>query len=145
MPSNKDLIIAIGEEATAKGVDTPDTEGKNNADLVGILKDLKAKEPVAPTPPPADDEDLDNDLDNAESEANAEASRKAAQEQVKKEADANKAPPPPEPAPYTVATGKAITCKKGVLGEGEEIKETFLAGGKKDLDNLVKKGFVVKN
>ena len=42
MSSNKDLITSIGEMATEKGVETPDTEGKNNAELAGILKDLKA-------------------------------------------------------------------------------------------------------
>ena len=41
MPSNKDLITAIGEEATTKGVDTPDTEGKSNVELTDILKELK--------------------------------------------------------------------------------------------------------
>jgi hypothetical protein len=148
MPSNKDLITSIEEEATAKGADIPDTEGKNNAELAGILKELKAKEAAAPTPPSTDDEDLDNDLDNAEAQEAADARRKASRDQAKKEdkaAKANAAPPPPKPAPYIVATGKAITCKKGVLGEGEEIKKEYLGGGKESLDNLVKKGFVIKN
>ena len=123
MPSIKDLIAAIEEESAANGVDTPDTEGKNNAALVAILADLKGDAP----PPP----------ENA-AEA-AVLARKEAELTRKKEAEKKKKKPP-----YTVVAGKAITCKKGVVAGGDEVKASYFAH-KETLDDLVEKGYVIKN
>lgn len=52
---------------------------------------------------------------------------------------------PQDLAPYTIAKGKSVTSKKGILGEGKEVKVEFLAGGKDSLDALVRAGFVTEN
>lgn len=46
--------------------------------------------------------------------------------------------------PYTVAKGCCLTSKKGILADGAEVKAEYFPGGKGTLDNLVKKGHVVK-
>jgi hypothetical protein len=61
---------------------------------------------------------------------------------------AEKAPEPepelePEPKFYIVA-GKAITSKRGILSDGDEIKESDLPGGLKAVKAFVKSGYVVK-
>jgi hypothetical protein len=63
---------------------------------------------------------------------------------------AEKAPEPelepelePEPKFYIVA-GKAITSKRGILSDGDEIKEDDLPGGLKAVKAFVKSGYVVK-
>lgn len=48
-------------------------------------------------------------------------------------------------APYTVAKGKSITCMKGSLKEGDEIKVAYLNNNEVSLARLIKNGFVVKN
>lgn len=51
----------------------------------------------------------------------------------------------PELPPYTVAEGKSLTTKRGILANGQEITAKDLAGGQACLDLLVKKSFVDKN
>lgn len=41
MPSNADLTRSIEEIATEKGVNVPETKGKNNAELAEMLSGLK--------------------------------------------------------------------------------------------------------
>ena len=53
MATNAELITNIEKAATEKGVDVPETEGKNNAQLAAMLKELRAAnaaplEPVKP-------------------------------------------------------------------------------------------------
>lgn len=47
-------------------------------------------------------------------------------------------------APYSIAQGKAVTCIKGMLEHGDEIKAEYLGGGQDALDALVKSKVVVK-
>jgi hypothetical protein len=47
--------------------------------------------------------------------------------------------------PYYLGKKKAITTKRGILSDGEEIKAEYLSGGKKALDAFVKSGHVVKS
>ena len=47
-------------------------------------------------------------------------------------------------APYSVAKGKAITSKRGILSEGDEVKASYFVGGKETLNALVDHGYVVK-
>lgn len=69
-----------------------------------------------------------------------------------KQDDAPKAeaPKPPEPvqvAPkfaYTVAPGRAVTSKKGILKAGGEVKAEWLGGGEESLKRLVDKKIVIK-
>lgn len=49
-----------------------------------------------------------------------------------------------EKPPYYVMPGKAITSKRRILGDGDEIKADDLAGGKEALDAFVKSGHVGK-
>ncbi len=46
--------------------------------------------------------------------------------------------------PYSIAEGKSVTCKKGILSHGDEIKADYLGGGQDALDALVKSKVVVK-
>ncbi len=52
---------------------------------------------------------------------------------------------PASKAPYVIAPGKAVTSKRGVLGEGDACEADNFAGGEDTLKNLVKNGFVIKN
>lgn len=48
-----------------------------------------------------------------------------------------------KPAFY-VKEGKAVTSKRGILSDGDEIKASDLAGGKDALEAFVKSGHVAK-
>lgn len=48
-------------------------------------------------------------------------------------------------ATYTVAAGHAVTCKKGTLNEGDEIKAEYLGGGEDSLTALIDNEVVIKN
>lgn len=53
-------------------------------------------------------------------------------------------PAPPKVENFCVAEGKSITCLKGVLVEGDEVKVDYIGGGKESFDKLIKDGYVVK-
>ena len=128
MPSNVNLIKQIGEIANAKGVDIPDTEGKNNAQLADILKGLKTP-PVAPGA--GDDATGDDDTTIADSGDTGD--------------DKESEPEPEVKAPFTIAEGKSITTKRGILGPDEEIKAADLSGGQTAVNAFVKSGHIIKN
>ena len=129
MPSNKDLRADIAVEANLNGFEAPDTEGKNNIQLLALLKEVRAWErPPAPEPEASTD-----DQDN---EPAAEALQQAEMAEVPTIE--------PEPFPYSVASGKAVTCKKGVLDEGQELKAEYFVTGQEALDGLVDRGYAVK-
>lgn len=46
--------------------------------------------------------------------------------------------------PFSVAAGKAITSRRGILSDGDEVKADDLAGGKEALDAFVKSAHVDK-
>lgn len=50
-----------------------------------------------------------------------------------------------EKPPYCVGERKAITTKRGILSDGDEIKADDLPGGKEALAAFVKSGHVVKS
>lgn len=51
----------------------------------------------------------------------------------------------PKPVRYRVAKGKAITCLKGILGEGQPVLPAFLSGGTEEaLKNLADQGILEK-
>ena len=100
MASNKELSTAIATICAERDVKTPELEGLNNSQLSTVLKDLKMQQPLAEAPPT--------------------------------EAPPTEAPPteaPKEKAKYVVMQRKAITTKRGILSEGEEIKADDLSGG----------------
>lgn len=50
----------------------------------------------------------------------------------------------PKKPPYSIAEGKALTSKKGILGPGMEVTAEHLSGGKAAIDKFVKSGYIVK-
>jgi len=117
MASNEELAKQIGDYCESLGKDPIDTKDMNNAEMAETVKELKAEA------------------------KESEAEEKAAIEAVEAE-EAKKAEKKP---PYYVAPGKSITCKKGILAEGDEIKAAFLGGGKDSLTALVKSKHVIKS
>jgi hypothetical protein len=64
---------------------------------------------------------------------------------ILKELKASAEDPEPEPEPkFYIVAGKAITSKRGILSDGDEIKESDLPGGLKAVKAFVKSGYVVK-
>lgn len=132
MPSNTDLIKAIGAISAELEKDVPETEGKNNGELANILSGLKAEKKEA-------EKDLTPD-------AGAKAAAVA-----KEEAAEAKAKPAKKP-PFYVMPGKCLTSKRGMLAterdagvaDYAEIKAEDLAGGKEALDAFVESGHVGK-
>lgn len=117
MPSNKELMAEAKEIADKLGISVR-TTGLKNEELVDLVSDLRAKER---------DAELDTQADTAPEPESA-----PEPEQPKK------------PAGYRVAAGKAITCLKGVLADGDEVKPKYFRGGEETLARLVKSGHVVK-
>jgi hypothetical protein len=115
MASNKGLIASILQLALAAAIDPPETENKTNAELSAILKDLKAS--AEPEPEEKEPEPEEKEPEPEEKE--------------------------PELKFYIVA-GKAITSQRGILSDGDEIKEQDLPGGLTALKAFVKSGYVVR-
>ena len=127
--NKENLIKAIGEAATDKGVDIPVTDGLSNSKLEEVLEGLKSDAP----PPPEN---------GAEA---AELARKEAEEQREKD-DAEAAELVEKNKPeYQVAPGKAITCKKGIVADGDEVKAEYFIDGDKAVKRFVKSGHIIKN
>ena len=127
MASNKVLISQAVAIALALNIEAV-TEGLNNADLSALVKDLKAKATEAGvTIPagPADDK-------KAEDKEKSKAKQKAKATKVEKK------------PPFYVMKGKAITSKRGILADGDEIKAGDLAGGQEALDDFVETGHIGK-
>jgi hypothetical protein len=124
MPSNTDLVKAIGTISAELEKDAPETEGKNNGELANILSGLKAEKKEA-------EKDLTPD-------AGAKAAAVAKEEATEAKAEPAKKPP------YYVMPGKCLTSKRGLLADGDEIKADDLAGGKEALDAFVESGHVGK-
>jgi uncharacterized protein YggU (UPF0235/DUF167 family) len=98
MASNKELITSILSVSVALAIDAPETDGKNNAELSEMLKELKVLQQADKVPA----------LD------------------------------------YVVNAGKAITSKRGILADGDEIEAKDLAGGDDALRAFVVSGHVKK-
>jgi len=65
MPKNQEIIESIKTESQERGLDVPKTDGKNNEQLLDILKQVKAVPPV----PPGNDGDGGEDDDTESTEA----------------------------------------------------------------------------
>lgn len=129
MPSNKQYIedaIKLAEELGLK----VETEGLNNQSLADLVSDLKAKKKDAERETPADK--AEDDAAAAAALAELESGETKEKEEAKK-------------FPFYVKEGKAVTSKRGILSDGDEIKADDLPGGKEALDAFVKSGHVVKS
>lgn len=129
MASNKDLRASITLlDATAV------TSELNNAQLSALLKQLKA--------------DAESEADISEADAAAQAEKDALANAVNDDDDDDELLQPDVEvvavAPYSIAAGKSVTCKKGILAHGDEIKAEYLGGEQKALDALVIAKVVVK-
>lgn len=86
------------------------------------------------------------------SESKQEAPKQPAQKAPEKveapKAPEKEAPKQPEQKskahPYSIAAGRSVTSKKGILTEGSEVRADWLAGGDQALQRLVSKGVVKK-
>ena len=119
MPSNKSFIEDITK--LAKELDTEvTTEGLNNNQLAALVKDLRAKKAVA---------------DKAA--ADKVAADKAAADKVAADKVAADPKSSRKKGAYYLCKGKAITTRRGILSNGDEIKAEDISGGKKALDDFV--------
>jgi len=163
MPSNRELkreAEALGEEL---GVSV-DTAGLNNAKLVDLVSELKAKRGDAPVESHEPEQPRVSSLTRAasrpaEPEPFEEPEPSAPEPQTEPDPPAPEpvngapemgGPPDPKPAapalkyPYTVAQGKACTSLRGILGPGQQANPEYFSGGQRTLDQLVDKGIVIK-
>lgn len=121
MPSNAEYKKQAEELAAELGIEVT-TEGLNNDKLASLVSDLKAKKRDAENHTQADGQIP------GEGQGDAEAA-KAAEEKL---------------PPYYVKKGKALTTRRGIRSDGEEITASDLIGGKEALEGFVKSGHVGK-
>lgn len=135
MATNRELTaeaLALGKQL---GVEV-DVQRKNNAQLTELVEGLRARvfaieEPAAEEvkPAPASEAPVTSaPVVEEASPAPPVASQKASESPV-----------------YRIATGKALTSLRGILGPGERVSARDFAGGQSNLDELVAKGHVVKS
>lgn len=130
MPSNKDLraeASVLGKELKIDLVLT----GLGNTELAKLVSDLKAKKRDAELTTQADDETEEAPAPPAPDE---EAAAPPAPDETDKEAVSL----------YFIAPGKAITCRKGILSDGDPIEPEWIAGDESVFINLVNRGYIVK-
>lgn len=126
MASNKDLKAEAKDLGEDLGIPI-DFKGMKNEDLVELVSDLKAKIKDRDTVTQAD-EFVDGWV---ESEERMASSGPAAEE------------PMTIPA-YRIAPGKALTTKRGILSEGQELSARDVCGGQATIDMRVESGHIVK-
>lgn len=142
MPSNKQYIEQAEELAAELGVEIT-TDGLNNEKLANLVSDLKAKVRDAELDTQVDGQTPGEGQTDEEAEA-AKASEEAeAQRLADEEAEAAKAAEEKLP-PYYVKKGKALTTRRGIRSDGDEITASDLIGGKEALEGFVKSGHVGK-
>ena len=143
MPSNKDLKNSISAAAETLGVDGPDLKGKTNAEMADTLKEMNAEIESAK----AEKERLDREeleakaekerLDREELEAKAEKER-LDREELEAKAEDDELPE------FYLSKGKAITSRRGILADGDEVTANDLAGGENAIKAFVKSGHISK-
>ena len=135
MPSNKDLKNSISAAAETLDIDVPDTEGATNAEMADTLKEMNAE---------IDAMNAEKErLEREELEEKAKEDSAAAAELAKKQAEEAKAEEAELPEFY-MSKGKAITSRRGILAEGDEVTAKDLAGGEKAIKAFVKSGHISK-
>lgn len=165
MPTNEKLIediLALDPNA--------EVEGLTNPKLVALLKQLRAKQYVASKQPeiektanvaaglidvltqgkglqlgapPEDDAPESTTIETKPTPTVVEPEPEKLAEPIP---SADKEEPTPAAAEPTkvlsVAEGKAITSKRGVLGPGEEVRAEYFVGGEETLQSLKKQGMI---
>ena len=110
MPSNNTFKKEIAELAKQLGL-MINTDGLSNNKLAALVKDLRAKKKDAETETQAD---------------TAAPAPAVAKSDISRKKDG-----------YYLCKGKAITTRRGILSNGDEIKAEDIAGGKEALDHFV--------
>ena len=90
---------------------------------------------------------LDLEIEPPETENKNNAQLTAILKDLKASADEPEEKEPEEKEPelkFYIVAGKAITSQRGILSDGDEIKEQDLPGGLTALKAFVKSGYVVK-
>lgn len=152
MPSNNELKATAIELAGQLGrTETDINLDQNNAGLLELVKSLRievnALPPAAPAAPAAPGTDTPPETPAEPAKAETPGDPNAGAEDAadaKKAATAEKAKPKKKP-PFTVAKGKSITTKRGILADGEEIKAEDLGGGQESINDFVNSGMIDKN
>lgn len=144
MATKQELIEEAQEFAKELGVEAQ-TDGLNHSELTALVADLEKR--------------FDAKLEGTESEPAAEATKvepdalkaKPARPPVDGAGGDSVGGPPPKAkpaaqgsAPYVIAPGKSLVCRRGVLGPGDEIRASDVSDGQTQLDYLVRSGHVVK-
>lgn len=127
--SNKELLDEITALDPSAKVD-----GLNNGQLASLLDELKAKAP------PVGDEDAKR-LAEADKKAKEQA---AAQVEANRLQEAADAAAKDGTAKHVVAAGMSITCKRGIVSEGEPVSAADFHSGNSDFDSLFERGAIVK-
>jgi hypothetical protein len=143
MASNRELsesAEALGKEL---GIDV-DTKGLNHQSLMDLVAGLERRKAAGKAPPLT--------APSAKPPEAPAAPEKPARPPIDGASDGSAGGPPPKPtpkpvktgAPYSVAPGRSLVCRRGVLASGEEIFPSDVGGGKEQLEQLVQSGHVVK-
>lgn len=125
MATKKDMVKDILEIADVLGLEIEANEEMSSKVLTDLLSDLRAKK-----------RDADNDTvaDDAEQKETETETETASAEGENQEVSISEE--------YVIASGKSITSKKGILGEGDTAKPEYFAEGA--FEKLVEKKFIVK-
>ncbi len=117
MPSNSTLIDEVDILAKKLGM-VVNTQPLNNAALAALLSDLKAKYKAMRN---SDDGESDSVEENSETQP---VSNVVSHDT------------------YVVVKGKAITCKRGVLSDGDEVKTEYFNDGMTVIKDLYTRGYL---
>lgn len=131
MASKKELAEDIKKIAAELERTDIVTDGLNHADLTSLLSDLKNKKADAESITQADNKP-DGSTDETQG-LNPGTGDSGDEEEAEKL---------PE---YTMAEGKALTTRRGICAEGDEIKAEYLPGGLEAIKAFVKSGHIVHN
>jgi hypothetical protein len=127
MPKNKTLIGDIESLAATLKLDGVVTEGLNNEALVALKKELKSQVDALPK---ADEPKAD--------EPKADEPKADEPKADEPKADETKGEGP------TVAPGKSLMTKRGILGEGAEVRVSDFGNGQDSLDKFIESGHILK-
>jgi hypothetical protein len=150
MATKQELIDEANEFAKELGEEVK-TEGLNHSELTTLVAELEKRfeaklakdgaEDASPSAPAATSDP-----------ATAEPSAKPPRPPIDGAGSGAAGGPPPKRPPkptvskaqFVVARGKSLTCRRGVIDAGEEIRPADVEGGQKQIEYLVSAGLVVR-
>lgn len=154
MPSNSALVAQALKIAKQNGI-AVHTKGLTNVELLSLISDLKNG--IYKSDNRAAEKQVDPKIVDTSSTDHMQVSQshEAATQMESQGKDAGIEETQPEPPTltnkaiqqtnaYVVAKGKAITCKRGVVAEGDEVLPHFFGDGQNTIDDLCKRGYLTK-